>query len=62
LSLHNDRYDEWGLGGGLAPHIGVGREFTPHISLELNTVYAFAPGDTDDPLINVMLLVTALAY
>ena len=51
----------WG-GGGFAPHLGLGYEFARHYSAELDLVYMFDSEEKHKPLVNIMFLVTALAY
>ena len=63
LAVYDDNLGDWGIGAGLAPHVGFGYEFKRHYSAELHLAYTL--GDVDrghKPLFNLMLLVTALAY
>ena len=62
LALYdNDTYD-WGLGGGFAPNLGLGYEFVRHCSVEVHMLYTISPDEGHEPLLNIMLLFTALAY
>lgn len=62
VAVYDDDSGDWGLGGGFAPHLGFGYEFAPHYSAELEVVYTFSAETEHEPLFNIMLLVTALAY
>jgi hypothetical protein len=62
LAVYDNNTGEWELGAGFAPHIGFGYEFARHYSAELDMVYTFSTGEEHQPLLNIMFLVTALAY
>lgn len=61
LALYDDDTDEWGLGAGFSPHLGFGYEFARHYSAEIVAIYG-APQIGYDPLFNIAIVFTALAY
>jgi len=62
LSLYDDLGGEWNFGGGFAPHFGIGYEFARHYSFEVDLAYTVGPSGEHEPLLNLMLLFTAVAY
>jgi hypothetical protein len=62
LAVYDNDTGEWGIGAGFAPHLGVGYEFARHYSAELEVVHTLDTEGEHKPLLNIMLIVTAIAY